>query len=151
MDQEILSNRSRSHNTSGFRGWHLHCLAGNVHNIDEMAKRSANKSMVSLADEILEYFVNHERAHDSAEGILTWWLPVQRIEYAIKNVEVALRDLVARDLLIARKARDGRLHYRMNPKKKQDIRRRLEAKTEASPKVVGLPSMARKHHQLSDN
>ena len=124
---------------------------GKFKDINEMAKRSANKSMGSLADEILEYLVNHERAHDSVEGILTWWLPVQRIEHAIKNVEVALQDLVARELIIARKARDGRLHYRMNPKKKQDIRRRLEAKTKESPKVVRLPSMAKKHDQLSDN
>jgi len=97
-----------------------------------MVKRSTNKSMGSLADEILQYLIDHERAHDSVEGILTWWLPVQRIEHAINDVEVALQDLVARDLLIARRARDGQLHYRMNPKRKQDIRRRLEARTEAS-------------------
>ena len=88
--------------------------------------------MDSLADEILEYLINHERAHDSAEGILAWSLPVQRLEHAINDVEVALQDLVAREFLIARKARDGRVHYRMNPKKKQDIRWRLETQEEAS-------------------
>jgi hypothetical protein len=110
-----------------------------------MMKRSANTSIGPLADEILQYLIKHERAHDSVEGILTWWLPVQRIEQAIDNVEVALQELVARDFLIARKARDGRLHYGMNPKRQQDIRRRFEAKTGASPKVV------RKHRQPSDN
>ena len=116
-----------------------------------MTKRPANQNMNSLADEILSYLINHKQAHDSVESILTWRLPVPRIEHAIRNVEVALQDLVAGQLLIARKARDGRLHNRLNPKKKQDIRRRLEAKAEASPKAVKLPSVARKHPQPSDN
>lgn len=94
-----------------------------------MAKRSANTSRGSLADEVLQYLLNHERAHDTVEGIVAWWLPIQKIEYAINKVEAALRELVARELVLARKTPDGRIHYRMNPKKKPAIRRFLKVQT----------------------
>jgi len=100
-----------------------------------MAKRSANKGRGSLADEVLQYLIDHKRAHatkgnpsDTVEGIVAWWLPLQRIQYAINEVEAALRDLVVKKLVIARKMPDGRLHYRMNPKKKQTIRRYFKRK-----------------------
>ena len=107
-----------------------------------MAKRSANKGRGSLANEVLQYFINHARAHDTVEGIVAWWLPEQRIEDAISEVEAALWDLVGSGLIIARKAPDRRLHYRMNPKKKEAIRRRLEMKTAGSRKSATL---RRKH------
>lgn len=121
---------------SGAIAMRSHCNGNGV-------KRSANKGRGSLANEVLEYLINHERAHDTVEGIVAWWLPVQRIEYAITEVEVALRELAAGKFVIARKAPDGRLHYRMNPKKKEAIRRRLVMKT---AKNATLPSKVRKHN-----
>jgi hypothetical protein len=97
-----------------------------------MAKRSANKGQGSLAKEVLHYLINHEMAHDTVEGIVAWWLPEQRIKHAITEVEAALRELAARKFIIARKAPDGRTHYRVNVKKKAAIRRHLKTKTEGS-------------------
>jgi hypothetical protein len=117
-----------------------------------MAKRSTKNARRSLADEVLQYLINQDPGHvaegnpsDTVEGIVAWWLPLQRIEYAIQNVEAALRDLVARDLVIARKASDGRIHYRLKPKKKHTIRHRLKTKMGGATKSARLPSKARKH------
>jgi hypothetical protein len=116
---------------------------------NEMAKRSENKGRGPLADEILHYLINQKQSQatetnpgDTVEGIVGWWLPIQRIRYAVSEVEAALRELVAKKLVIARKAPDGRVHYRMNPKNKRAILRRLKTKTEASLKSAGRPSKA---------
>ena len=107
---------------------------------NEMAKRSANRAESSLADEILQYLISHQRAHDTVEGIVAWWLPVRRMSYAISEVEAALRELVVSGFVIARKTPDGVLHYCMNPREEQAIRRRLEIKTAGSRKRATLPS-----------
>lgn len=99
-----------------------------------MATPSANQVRASLDDEVLQYLINHEQVDDTVEGIVAWWLPELRIEYAISEVEAALAELAAAKLVTARKAPDGRIHYRMNRKMKDAIRRRLRAKT---PKAAG--------------
>jgi len=98
------------------------CCNGN-----EMAMRSAKKSTASLADDILEYLGRHEQANDSIEGIVAWWLPLQRMEHAIHDVEAVLHRLVAQEFLVAREGPDGRMHYRLNAKMKPAIRHRLTA------------------------
>ena len=105
-----------------------------------MATRPANKGRVSLADEVLQYLINHKRAHDTVEGIVAWWLPEQRIRYALTEVEAVLRELVVSGFVIARKTPDGVLHYCMNPREEPAIRRRLEIKTAGSRKRATLPS-----------
>jgi hypothetical protein len=79
--------------------------------------------------------MNHEQVDDTVEGIVAWWLPEVRIEYAISEVESALRELAAGKFVLARKTADGRIHYRMNPKMKEAIRRRLEAKPTTTPQA----------------
>lgn len=108
--------------------------------------RSANKAQSSLADEVLQYLINHERAYDTVEGIVAWWLPVQRIRYAVSEVEAVLRELVVSGFVIARKTPDGGIHYCMNPGEEQAIRRRLKMKTAGSRKRTTPPSKARKHN-----
>jgi hypothetical protein len=109
---------------------------------NEMAKHSANKGRGSLANEVLQYFINHEGACDTVEGIVAWWLPSQRIEYVISEVDAVLRELVTGGLIIAREGPDGRTHYRMKPKKKQAIRRRLDIQRAGSRKSATRPSKA---------
>jgi len=145
MDQKSLPSLARSSNIAVFTDGISAALLKRSH-CNDMAKRSANNGRSSLADEVLQYLINHDRAHDTVEGIVAWWLPIQRIEYAINNVEAALRELVARELVIARKTSDGRIHYRMNPKKKQAIRHRLKAKTGGATISARLPSKARRHN-----
>ena len=44
--------------------------------------------------EIVDYFRLHPAATDSLEGIVTWWLPLQRYETARMKIQKALDDLV---------------------------------------------------------
>jgi hypothetical protein len=110
-----------------------------------MATRSTNEGRHSLADEVLQYLLNHKRAHDTVEGIVAWWLSVQRIRYAISEVETVLRELVAHGFVISRKTSDGEIHYCMNPEEEQGIRRRLELKMARPRKRAPLPLKTRQH------
>ena len=107
-------------------------------------RRSANKNRSSLANEVLQYLVNHERACDTVEGIVDWWLPVQKISYAISQVEAVLRELVASGFVISQPTPDGRMHYRVNPSANQAIRRRLEMNASPSRRRAKPPSKVRK-------
>jgi hypothetical protein len=78
-----------------------------------------------LADEVLDYLVQHPQARDTMEGIVEWWLLEQRIRSAIAEVEAALRDLVSRDFVIARECQDGHTYYGLNRAKEREIRRHL--------------------------
>jgi hypothetical protein len=88
---------------------------------------SAHKGRILVADEVLEYLCSHENAHDTVEGIVAWWLPEQRIRYAVSEVEAALDELVECGFVIAQATPDRRIHYQMNPKMKDVIRRHLYA------------------------
>jgi hypothetical protein len=78
-----------------------------------------------IADEILAYLVEHPEAQDTVEGITEWWLLEQRIRGAVAEVEGALHDLVANDLLVARRCPDGRTYYGLNRAREREIRRHL--------------------------
>src|SRR5258708_34658676 len=96
-----------------------------------MARRSANKGRGSLANGVLQYLINHERAHDTVEGIVAWWLRQQRIRYAISEFDAVLRELVVSGVVIGRKTSEGGIHYCMKPIEQQAICRRLETMTVA--------------------
>jgi hypothetical protein len=92
-----------------------------------------------IADEILAYLVKHPEAQDTLEGITEWWLLEQRIRSAVAEVDGALRNLVADDLLVKRECADGRTYYGLNRAKEREIRRHLreaesprETKTDVS-------------------
>ena len=74
-----------------------------------------------LACEILRYQIRHPNANDTLEGITLWWLLEQKIHHAVREVEAALNELVERHFIIARPARDGRLRYRLNRRKENEI------------------------------
>jgi hypothetical protein len=78
-----------------------------------------------ITDDVLAYLVEHPQAQDTMEGIVEWWLLEQRIRNAVADVEVALRDLVSHDLLVARQCSDGRTYYGLNRAKEREIRRHL--------------------------
>jgi len=126
-------------------------LSRSVPNCNEMQKAPRTKVSSSLADEVLGYLVKRGTATggnpaDTVEGIVAWWLPIQRIQYAITEVQAALRDLVDRGFVIERKAPDGLLHYRMNPEKMKEIRHRLQAKTRGSAGSARPRLGPRKHN-----
>jgi hypothetical protein len=78
-----------------------------------------------IADEILAYLVRHPEAQDTLEGITEWWLLEQRIRSAVAEVDGALRNLVADNLLVKRECANGRTYYGLNRAKEREIRRHL--------------------------
>jgi hypothetical protein len=78
-----------------------------------------------IANQILAYLVEHPQAQDTLEGITEWWLLEQRIRYAITDVDRALGNLLADDLVVARQCADGRTYYALNRVKEREIRRHL--------------------------
>jgi len=71
-----------------------------------------------VALEILSYLSAHQDAQDTVEGIAEWWLLEQRIRHVLAEVKKALVELVAHGLLFERMGADGRLRYRLNPRKR---------------------------------
>ena len=92
-------------------------------------KRSGNRNDPSLADEVLSYLSQHPEAQDTVEGIAEWWLLEQRVRHSVTDVAAALVEFEAQKLVVTRRGVDGRIHYRVNPKKKQEIRKRLNVKS----------------------
>jgi hypothetical protein len=72
-----------------------------------------------LALQIMAYLSTHRDAQDTVEGIAEWWLLEQRIRNVITEVKKALAELVAHGLVLERKGRDGRVRYRLNPRKQR--------------------------------
>ena len=62
---------------------------------------------------------------DTLEGWTEWWIMENHISWAVTEVKRALNELVKRDLMVQRRAADGRIHYRANPKKLNEIGRLL--------------------------
>jgi hypothetical protein len=76
----------------------------------------------ALAFEILDYLVEHPKAQDTMEGIMQWWLLEQQIKRWGAQVQTALADLTAEELLLERRGKDGRIHYQINRRKLGEIR-----------------------------
>jgi len=75
--------------------------------------------------EILGYLADHPQAQDTVEGIVEWWVLEQRIKRATTQVKTALDQLVAAELVIARKGTAERVYYRVNKQKLHVIRNLL--------------------------
>lgn len=82
---------------------------------EPMSQRSA------VYYEILAYLADHPQAQDTVEGIVEWWLLEQRLKQAVAQVQTALDQLVAEDLVIAREGPTGRVAYRSNRKRLREI------------------------------
>lgn len=83
-----------------------------------------------VAYEILAYLVKNPDAGDTIEGIVEWWLLEQRIDKETARVEEAIAELVAKELILGRKGRDSRTHYRINRQKYGEIRKLLKEGSE---------------------
>lgn len=71
-----------------------------------------------IALEILAYLSTHRDAQDTAEGIAEWWLLEQHIRHVKTEIKDALAELIAQGVILERPACDGRVHYRLNPRKR---------------------------------
>jgi len=81
---------------------------------------------LQTSHEILAYLAENPDAEDTLEGVVEWWLLEQRIKHLAARVEEALAELVAAGLVLERKGRDLRSHYRINPGRLEDISARLK-------------------------
>jgi hypothetical protein len=68
-----------------------------------------------LLRELLQCFARFPQRHDTLQGITQWWLLENRIEWAVIEVQAALDELVARDLVVAWRTTDGQTRYKVNP------------------------------------
>jgi hypothetical protein len=87
------------------------------------SSKSARLGPVAL--QILGYLSTHPNAQDTAEGIAEWWLMEQRVRCRVREVKRALVELVAEGVVVERTARDGRVHYRLKPRERKTMARRI--------------------------
>jgi Fe2+ or Zn2+ uptake regulation protein len=80
----------------------------------------------SIRQDILSYLLTHTAAQDTIEGIVDWWLVEERIKRRTKEVQKVLDQLVAEQLIIARKSKDSKTRYRINQRKLNRIREILK-------------------------
>ena len=72
-------------------------------------------SLASIRRAILAYLARNPEAADTVDGIAEWWLWKQRIVDVKSDVQKVLDKLAREGLLLARRAGDGKVHYRANP------------------------------------
>lgn len=75
---------------------------------------------------VLAYLVEHPDAQDTIEGIIEWWLVEQEIKHQTTAVTEVLAELVNERLMLEHQDIDGRSHYRINRRKKREIRALLK-------------------------
>lgn len=83
---------------------------------------------IPVAEDILSYLVENKTAEDTIEGIVEWWLMHERIKRRTKEVRKALDELLRENLIIARESKDSKIHYRINPRKTEEIKTLLKAR-----------------------
>ena len=79
-----------------------------------------------LFRDVLECFARFPHRQDTLQGIAQWWLMENRVEWAVTEVQTALNALVECGFVIARRTRDGQMHYKANPAARDAIAAMLE-------------------------
>jgi hypothetical protein len=75
----------------------------------------ADNGLSAVAQAIRRYIEAHPNAADSVDGILHWWLTRQHYTDAVRDVQDALDQLVARGLISCQRLSDGRVVYQRAP------------------------------------
>ena len=83
-----------------------------------------------IAQEILTYLAENPGAEDTLTGIAEWWLLEQQITSQTAKIKEALAELVTKGLILERKGKDSRTHYRVNQRKSGEILSMLKKKHE---------------------
>ena len=102
-------------------------------------KSSPCPQLGSVALRILDYLSTHPDAQDTAEGIAEWWLLEQRVHNVITDVKKAIAELLAQGLVLERSGRDGRVHYRLNPRRRTTAAQQLQ---QMPPRPTAAPPTA---------
>jgi len=99
-------------------------------------KQSGEATRVWVADEVLEYLVQHPDAQDTLEGVCDWWLLERRVRRTVAEVEAALGQLVAKGLVMVQRGKDGKTHYRLNQQEDPRIREHLRRRQSRAPSAT---------------
>jgi hypothetical protein len=89
-----------------------------------------NPSPLTL--QLLDYWIRHPEAQGTVEAIVEWWLLEQRIQQAAEEVQSVLDELVAQDFVVERRQTDGRVCYRLNCEKVDEVRAWLGSRSSRS-------------------
>lgn len=90
-----------------------------------MAHENGTKDEPPIADQLLAYLDENPQAQDTFEGIV-WWLLEQRLKFYTARVKEALAELVDQGLVLERQGPDGQIHYRLNSRRRRQIRARIK-------------------------
>ena len=82
-----------------------------------------------LADEILQYLVDHPNAQDTLTGIVRWWLLERTIAHRTQLVKEVLDTLVAEKLVTADMGSDFQIRYKINRRRIKAIISRLDRRS----------------------
>jgi hypothetical protein len=80
-----------------------------------------NERKEQLAEEILQYLIDHPNAQDTLKGIVTWWLLERTIKHRTALVKEVLDKLVADGLVIAQQGTDSQTHYKIDRRRRRKI------------------------------
>jgi hypothetical protein len=83
-----------------------------------------------MAEDILNYLLDHPEAKDTLDGIARWWILEQRVKREMEEVKAALADLTQKGWLLERRGADTLVHYRLNPARAREIAAELGRKVD---------------------
>jgi hypothetical protein len=75
---------------------------------------------------ILAYLCENPDAEDTLEGIVEWWLLAEDIKWRTTEVRQALRTLTANGYVLEKCGAEGRIRYRINRERLEEIQRGLQ-------------------------
>ena len=79
-----------------------------------MVERVEGEGRGEVEAAVLAYLREHPGAADTLEGIVEWWLPLQRYEIERARIREALADLVARGALRQERLPGGESLYALS-------------------------------------
>jgi len=83
-----------------------------------------------ISFEILDYLVEHPDAQDTADGIAQWWILERCVKRHAPLVNEAIEYLVEKGLIVGRKAKDSKIHYKINRRKAREVAELLKQSTQ---------------------
>lgn len=97
---------------------------------------SAQDRLSPIAYELLAYLAEHPEAQDTLVGVMRWWLLERQTRYWQPQVQAALEQLQAEDLVVVKQAQDHQLRYGLNRQRWDDIQALIAAHPADSAAVL---------------
>lgn len=88
-----------------------------------------NHKREQLANEILQYLVDHPNAQDTLRHVVIWWFVGQKTKPRTALVKAVLEKLVDESKVIEERGSDSQVRYKLNIEKRQEIISELKRKS----------------------